>query len=111
LAGGGGTPGITIKPGVNALNPPTTLVKGKIVRVDPTDKTLVEISLGTDQGVNKNNTLEVFRTTPEAKYLGVVRIVEANFNKSVGRLIVAPGATVRPQLQVDDHAWSYLTRD
>jgi len=111
LAGGAGSaPGITVKTGMT-LNPPATLVKGKIERVDPSDKTLVEISLGTDQGVSKNNTLEVFRTTPEPKYLGVVRIVDANFNKSVGRLIVAPGTTVRPQLQVGDHAWSYLSRD
>ena len=106
----GQVPGITVKTGTT-LNPPPTLVKGKIERVDPADKTLVEISLGTDQGVNKNNTLEVFRTSPEPKYLGVVRIVDANFNKSVGRLIVAPGTTVRPQLQVGDSAWSYLTRD
>jgi len=111
LAGATGqVPGITVKTGTT-LNPPPTLVKGKIERVDPADKTLVEISLGTDQGVNKNNTLEVFRTSPEPKYLGVVRIVDANFNKSVGRLIVAPGTTVRPQLQVGDSAWSYLTRD
>jgi hypothetical protein len=106
--GASGAPGITVKSAGADLNPPTALVKGRIERVDPTDKTLVEISLGTDQGVNKNNTLEVFRTSPEPKYLGVIRIVDANFNRSVGRLVVAPGSAVRPQLQVGDHAWSYL---
>ena len=113
LAGGasaGSAPGLNIKSGIGALNPPPTLVKGKILKVDPTDKTLVEISLGTDQGVNRNNTLEVFRTAPEPKYLGVIRIVDANFNRSVGRLVVPQGGTPQ-QLRVDDSAWSYISRD
>jgi hypothetical protein len=88
-------------------NPPSTFVKGKVERVDPQDGTLVQISLGTDQGVNKNNTLEIFRTFPEPKYLGMVRIVEANFNRSVGRLIVPTGAP-RPQLKEGDNVWSRL---
>jgi len=101
--GSGGLP--TVK-NANEPNPPSTFVKGKIEKVDASG--LVQISLGTDQGVNKNNTLEVFRTQPEPKYLGMVRIVDANFNSSVGRLIVPAGTTVRPQLREGDNAWSKL---
>jgi hypothetical protein len=101
--GAGGLP--TVR-NPNEPNPPSTFVKGKIQKVDASG--LVQISLGTDQGVNKNNTLEVFRTQPEPKYLGMVRIVDANFNSSVGRLIVPAGATVRPQLREGDNAWSKL---
>jgi hypothetical protein len=101
--GAGGLP--TVR-NPNEPNPPSTFVKGKIQKVDAGG--LVQISLGTDQGVNKNNTLEVFRTQPEPKYLGMVRIVDANFNSSVGRLIVPAGATVRPQLREGDNAWSKL---
>jgi hypothetical protein len=101
--GSGGLP--TVK-NANEPNPPSTFVKGKIEKVDASG--LVQISLGTDQGVHKNNTLEVFRTQPEPKYLGMVRIVDANFNSSVGRLIVPAGTTVRPQLREGDNAWSKL---
>ena len=108
LAGSGpGTSGtgITVK-NANDPNPPKTFVKGRIEKVDGL---LVQISLGTDQGVNNNNTLEVFRTSPEPKYLGMVRIVDAKVNTSVGRLIVPAGTTVRPQLREGDNAWSKLT--
>jgi hypothetical protein len=113
LAGGGGTGG-TSDTGIFAKNgqepnPPGTLVKGKIEKVEPSGD-LVQISLGTDHGVNKNNTLEVFRTAPTAKYLGMVRIVEAYHNRSVGRLIVPQGTTARPQLKEGDQVWSWLTK-
>jgi hypothetical protein len=91
----------------NEANPPSGMVKGKIEKVDAKDNTLVQISVGTDHGVNKNNTMEVFRTTPSPKYLGMVRIVDASPHHSVGRLIVPPGAS-RPQLQEGDLVWSRL---
>jgi len=62
----------------------------------------VQISLGTDHGVNKNNTLDVFRTTPEVKYLGMVRILEANHRESVARLIPSGNAAFRIQLKQGD---------
>ena len=91
----------------NDANPPNTMVKGKIEKVDPKDNTLVQLSVGTDHGVNKNNTMEVFRTSPTPKYLGMVRIVDASPHHSVGRLIVPPGVS-RPQLQEGDLVWSRL---
>jgi len=91
-------------------NPPSTMVKGQIEKVHGDDKTLVQISLGSDHGVAKNNTLEVFRTRPEAKYLGMVRIIDVQPRTSVGRLIVPAGSTARPQLVAGDQVWSYLSK-
>jgi len=99
--------GTRIEAHYNDANPPSTMVKGKIEKVDATDNTLVTISVGTDQGVNKNNTMEVFRTAPAPKYLGMVRIVDATPHRSVGRLIVPPGVS-RPQLKEGDLVWSRL---
>ncbi len=73
----------------NAPNPPTAKVKGQIEKVDPVDRTLVTISVGSDLGVNKNNTLEVYRLSPTPQYLGMIRIVDANHHKAVGRLMGA----------------------
>lgn len=73
-------------------NPPSVRVKGKIEKVDAQEPSLVQISLGTDQGVNRNNTLEVFRFAPQPKYLGRIRIVEVYPSRAVARLVTEPGA-------------------
>ncbi len=83
----------------NDPNPPAVKVEGKIERVEGD---LVLISLGTDHGVNKNNTLDVFRLNPDSKYLGMVRIVDANNHNSVARLIPSGNAAFRPQLKLGD---------
>src|SRR5207253_2185853 len=69
---GGGSGGASRDP--NAANPPPTYIKGKIAKVNPQDRNLVEISIGTDQGLNKNHTLEVYRLSPTPEYLGMIRI-------------------------------------
>jgi len=81
---------------VNASNPPQKFVKGVIERVDTTDKSLVRVSLGTDHGVKVNNTLEVYRLSPTAEYIGMIRIEDAHHHTSVGRLVRAPGVAPRP---------------
>jgi hypothetical protein len=46
------------------------------------------ITIGTDAGVNKGNTMEVFRiasVASQSKYLGTIRIVEAGHNYAVGQ--------------------------
>ena len=90
----------------NAPNPPATLVNSKIEKVDGD---LVQIPLGTDHGLNKNNTLDVYRTQPEPKYLGMIRIVDANHHKSVARFVTT-GPQARPQLKEGDLVTSKLTR-
>ena len=73
-------------------NPPLVGVDGKIEKLDGN---LMQINVGTDQGVNKDNTLDVYRLLPEAKYLGTIRIVVANTHKSVGRLINGDATKLR----------------
>ena len=90
----------------NEPNPPAVYVKGTVEKVD---NDLVQISLGTDQGVNKNNTLDIYRTSPAPMYLGMIRIVDANHHKSVARF-VAIGTQSRPQLKEGDTVASKLSR-
>lgn len=75
-------------------NPPPKFVKGVIERVDTTDKALVRVSLGTDHGVKKDNTLEVYRMNPP-EYIGMIRIEDAHHHTSVGRLVRTPGTQPR----------------
>jgi uncharacterized coiled-coil protein SlyX len=103
---GGLNPDADVIRNPNAPNPPAVLVNGKIEKVDGD---LVQIPLGTDHGLNKNNTLDVYRTQPEAKYLGMIRIVDANHHKSVGRFVTV-GAQARPQLKEGDLVTSKLSR-
>lgn len=63
---------------------PTSLerrVDGVITAVS--DKNLVEISIGIDDGVSVGNTLEVFR---DNKYLGKVVVTKVTANRSVARI-------------------------
>lgn len=103
---GGINPDADVIRNPNAPNPPAVNVKGKIEKVDGD---LVQINLGTDHGVNKNNTLDVFRTTPTAKYIGMIRIIDATPHKSVAR-IVPVGAQARPQVKEGDQVASKLSR-
>ena len=66
--------------------------KGKIEVVDPKEPSLVQISLGSDQGISTNNTLYAYRLRPDVKYLGEIRVVDVYPNRSVGRLETPPGA-------------------
>jgi hypothetical protein len=87
----------------NAPNPPSNYVKGKIDRVDPKDRTLVQISLGTDQGLKLDHTLEVYRVDPP-QYLGRIRIVDAKEHAAAGKLTTGN----RIPLQVGDIVASSL---
>ncbi len=91
----------------NEPNPPAVQVNGKIEKVDID---LVQLTLGTDHGVNKNHTLDVYRLTPEPKYLGMVRIVDANHHQSVARLIPQGNAAFRTPLRAGDLVTSKLTK-
>ncbi len=78
------------------LERPTT--KTEIVRRPPPDDVrgiikavgqdgLVSISIGSDAGLLRGHTLEVFRTEPKPQYLGVVQIIEVSPHESVGKLL------------------------
>jgi hypothetical protein len=93
----------------NFRNPPPVFVEGKLVAVDAVNKTLVKISLGSDEGVNKDNTLLVYRKTPAVQFLGHILVTDADFHHSYGRLIV-PSGQPAPALMPGDEVASKLAR-
>jgi predicted nucleic acid-binding Zn-ribbon protein len=84
-----------------AKNPPSAYVKGRVTGV-LRDKGLIEISLGTDQGVNPDNTLEVYRLKPRPEYLGTLKILDADHHKAVGRLLPSEGGVRRSTVEKGD---------
>jgi len=81
--------GVSAKDVLVNRNPPPDDVEGVITDTDA--KTgLVTISIGSDSGVNVGNTLEVFRIKPEPKYLGTIKILDAQAHQAVGKLTAAP---------------------
>ena len=93
------------KPRDENSNPPAVIVNGKIEKIDGD---LIQINLGTDQGVEKNHTLDVYRLAPEAKYLGRIRVVDATKSQAVGRLVGPAPIVNRPALMVGDLVTSSL---
>jgi hypothetical protein len=87
LEAGGGTTSV-VKSG-NAKNPPSVFVRGSVTGI-VRDKGLVEVSIGSDDGVNESNTLEVYRLRPKPEYLGTIKILDAHHHKAVGRLLKTP---------------------
>jgi len=70
-------------------NPPDEDIAGRVKVV--TDS-LVTINLGSDSGLVRDHTLEVYRLKPRPTYLGVVRILDVRPNEAVGRLVQRRGA-------------------
>ncbi len=74
-------------------NPPPEDIEGFVKR-DGDATGLVLISLGSDAGILKGHTLEVFRLSPQAKYLGRIKIIEARPYESVGQIIGKPAGPI-----------------
>jgi len=79
---------------LTARNPPTVAIEGKVEAVGR-DGELIELSLGSDAGLQVGHTLEVFRMTPKPQYLGYVRITRVEHNKAVGQVIGKPIAPLQ----------------
>jgi predicted nucleic acid-binding Zn-ribbon protein len=63
----------------SAVPPP---LRGKVLAVNQND--LLEVSLGSDDGLRPGNTLEVFRGS---NYLGRVQVLETSPDKAVGKIL------------------------
>jgi hypothetical protein len=83
-------------------NPPSEDVEGVVKAVDAKSG-LVTISIGSDAGLTKGHTLEVFRLNP-AKYLGTVRIIEVTPQQAVAQ----PGSRMSAPVQAGDKVSSRL---
>jgi hypothetical protein len=83
-------------PSSSGKNPPENNVEGLVKSVDASG--LIKISIGSDAGLAKGRTLELFRLNPQSpkqsKYLGTIRILEVEAKESiaqaVGRLVDKP---------------------
>lgn len=92
--------------GAGKRNPPSEDVEGTVKSTDP-QSGFVTLSVGSDQGLNKGNTLEVYRLKPDAAYLGTIEILAVHPNEAVGK----PVSRLRGPIQVGDRVSSnILTR-
>ncbi|HMC65870.1 MAG TPA: hypothetical protein VKI65_13105, partial [Gemmataceae bacterium] len=85
-------------------NPPAEDIKGKVKAVDA-ESGLVTISIGSDAGIQKGHTLEVFRLKPKPVYIGTLRILDLKANEAVGKLTTKE----RLPVQVGDEVASRIT--
>jgi hypothetical protein len=84
-------------------NPPQADIEGTVKDVDA-QSGLITISIGSDSGIARGNTLEVFRLRP-AEYLGTIRIVDVRPNEAVGKAVTQQR---RGQIQVGDRVASSI---
>jgi hypothetical protein len=68
----------------NNVKPPPEDVEGLVKAVDR-QTGYVTISIGSDHGLSKGNTLETFRLVPEGRYLGTVKILQVRPNEAVAQ--------------------------
>jgi hypothetical protein len=79
--GSGGSGSTTL---VSTSNPPSQSVEGVVTETTQRGD-LVRISIGSDAGLVRGNTLDVFRTNPSPQYLGQIRLTDVRANEAVGQ--------------------------
>ena len=79
-------------------NPPSAPVEGTVTKVDASTG-LVTVSVGSDAGLEKGHTLEVYRLNP-ARYLGTVRVLETKPREAVVRPVYRMPAPIQQGDQV-----------
>jgi len=95
-AGGAGGAGVA-----RGTNPPPDNLEGTVRRADGN---LVTISLGSDAGLTRGQTLEVFRLGQNPRYIGRIRVVEVTPTQAVGQ---ATGRLTMP-IQINDRVASRI---
>jgi hypothetical protein len=83
-------------------NPPPDNVEGLIRRTDSSG--LVTITIGSDAGVARGHTMEVFRLGRNPKYIGTIRIVEVTHHQAVGQ----PASRLNGRIEVGDRVASRI---
>lgn len=74
-----------------AKDEPPPVVYGKVLNTKAADRSgpeLVEISLGSDDGLAKGHTLYVFSTDGRGKYMGEIELVHVVPDRAVGKVIL-----------------------
>ena len=65
-------------------------VEGEVSRVD--NNSVVELTIGSDDGLVPGHELVLYRTKPKPDFLGRIKIISVDPDRSVGRVI---GATIQ----------------
>jgi len=91
-------------------NPPEAYVKGVVEKVSATDPKEAQISIGSDEGLKENNTLDVFRLAPEPQYIGTLRVTYVDHHTAVGKLLPRASAGQRNVLKAGDEVASRIIR-
>ncbi len=92
-----------------APNPPSVNIETKIAEVGESGD-LVQLAIGSDAGLQKGHTLDVYRTTPTRQYLGMIRIVDVGPLEAIGqRVTVGPYAS-RERIKLGDWVISDVGR-
>jgi hypothetical protein len=74
------------------VNPPPEDVEGVVRRAEGN---LVTISLGSDAGLARGQTMEIFRLGEKARYVGSIRLVEVTPTQAVGSVIGKPSTAIQ----------------
>jgi hypothetical protein len=77
---------------LSAKNPPPENIEGLVTKTDSSG--LLTLSIGSDDGLAKGHTLEVFRLSP-AKYLGTVRIISVTPHEAVAQPVSHPLGSIQ----------------
>lgn len=85
-------------------NPPPDDIRGRVTVTDDTSG-YVTINLGSDNGLSKGNTLEVYRLKPRPQYVGTLRVYDIRPNEAVGKLM---GTGPRGKILKDDEVASRI---
>jgi hypothetical protein len=83
--------------------PPTEDVEG-VVKSTDAQSGYITITIGSDAGLNKGDTLEVYRLKPDAAYLGTVEIIAVRADQAVAK----PMGRLRGAIQVGDRVSSNI---
>jgi hypothetical protein len=104
IKNGPGAGGATTTQTALTANPPPGDVSGRVKNFDPTSG-LMTITIGSDAGILKGHTLQVYRLEPNGQYVGVMRVLEVRPNEAVGKMINKP----RTPVQVNDKVASKIS--
>lgn len=88
---------VTSKAPDDKKNPPKEFIEGQVINVD-LESGLMTLTIGSDAGLAKGHTMELFRLNPwrenQSKYLGTIRVLEVKTHQAVaqpvGRLATPP---------------------
>lgn len=81
VGGGGSAGGMAL---TSTANPPPQNVEGIVTETTPRGD-LVKISIGSDAGLARGHTLDVFRLKPTPQYLGQIRLTDVRAAEAVGQ--------------------------